>query len=312
MGRTPKTDPNIYQVDLVAGLFGAFMLVWISGAQETEFPGDQVDPLTFAVVEMTATVDDGGAKSTYSIVQAEAVDAACLSQDYLVSANLANLSDIACPKVPDRRKVNRLNVADLAYVEMESCRSSKSTTAKPWPYSYSLVTGSLARPGLGLRGIFESSQPTNGGVLPHFETSYFDPSIGLVDFIAKTNAELNAKGRDTLTCDPEAAPRQIKSLFVVDEDLLDIWNSSSVDLTADLGHCDGLMVFGEIDAKPTIWTIPCESPNDPSIKLIPTKWDQAKLNVRLCAYRDGSKRCFAAKDQSIASPTLVLAWRPDA
>ncbi|MFN3627938.1 MAG: hypothetical protein ACK4S3_08675 [Parvibaculum sp.] len=312
MARTPKTDPNIYQVDLVAGLFGAFMLVWISGAQETEYPGDQIEPPTFATLEMTAKIDDGGAISTYSLVPAQAVDAACLKREYLTSLELAELSDVDCPDRLERRPFDLLAAPFLAYHDGPECHSSMDAPRKPWRYSYSLVTGALDKSGLGLRGVFQRVRPA-GGIMPFFETSPVDPAVSMAEFSATNNAAAALRGEAVLICDLQAVHRQAVSLFVVNEDLLDIWNMSSVAISSNFGLIDQLMVMGEGAANPTLWNVPAVVPGDPTKKRVtPANWDRATLSATLCAFREGSRRCFEVNGAPIDSMTLTLASVPNA
>lgn len=57
-----RASGEIYQVDLIAALFGGFMISWLVSAQETEF---QVysKPLKFATLEMRVAGSDSGAGS---------------------------------------------------------------------------------------------------------------------------------------------------------------------------------------------------------------------------------------------------------
>lgn len=313
MARVPKTDPNIYQVDLVAGLFGAFMLVWISGAQETEYPGDQVDPPTIAVLELTAIIDDGGSKSVYSLVPAEAAKAACLTKEYLTTVGLADVSDVDCPAVVEPQPFKGMNTASIAFYVGRDCQSSRSTPRRQWQYSYSLVTGSLALPGFGIRGFFERSRTKGSEVLPYFETSPYDSTKSLASFIVEANAAIEAQGDvSILICDPQPAPRQAVSLFVVDDKLIDIWSTPSFDLVTRLEAIDQLLVTGEGALGPTLWTNDLVDSRDAARVMVPEKWGDATLTATLCAYRDGSKQCFAASGVSIASKTVKLIRVPDA
>ncbi len=312
MGRTPKIDPNIYQVDLVAGLFGAFMLVWISGAQETEFPGDQIDPPTFAVLEMTAIIDDGGTKSIYSLVPADAADASCLTRDYISSIGLGQLSNIYCTNELDRR-FGIQNVAYLALVDGADCEGTIGTFVRPWPYTYSLVVGSVVKDGFRMRGVFERSRAPGGEIMPFFQTSPIDPSQTLREYIDQFNQESENIGSPTVACNPLAVPVQAMSLYIIDTSKVDVWQSSDIMVDFDFTSVDHLIVKGQgknlvmggASEVPVLWNIPTAG-------ILPTKWDKAELSVRLCAYRDGSKRCFGTSGVTIAATTLTLAIAPDA
>lgn len=77
MTRVSKVDPNLYQVDLVAGLFGGFLVIWMTMSGDADFASDGVEPPLFAKLSLQYQHTNG---ARFSIVDADAQRSGCLTK----------------------------------------------------------------------------------------------------------------------------------------------------------------------------------------------------------------------------------------
>jgi hypothetical protein len=90
MRRRRVTDPNIYQVDLVAGLFGGFLLVWLASALADEAPPGDYSPI---IVSVRAVLPSGK-----SIADFGTTTVRCLSNSEISKFELKIAVSRDCPK----------------------------------------------------------------------------------------------------------------------------------------------------------------------------------------------------------------------
>lgn len=94
-----RRPSDLYQVDFVAALFGGFLLVWLSGIGEAEFPG-KGDGKGLVIFELEANAyflgADGVGEVSRSVVPLDSAHAACAHPNLVLRLIAAGLSTSAC------------------------------------------------------------------------------------------------------------------------------------------------------------------------------------------------------------------------
>jgi hypothetical protein len=95
---------DLYQVDFMAALFGGFLLIWLSGGGETEFPSDTGKKIVFFEVS---------AKAYYRDINSAKLDWAPIWSDAGVTQGCANFRVIALAASSTDRALLPCHVDDL-------------------------------------------------------------------------------------------------------------------------------------------------------------------------------------------------------
>lgn len=297
MSRKPNIDPGIYQVDLVAGLFGAFMMVWISGAQNSEFPSEGIEPPTYAVLTVQVSMAQANGYGGDFPGSPMAISSQpCLDNRTLQNMGVLSLAALECPTMPYDPYISR-DVANFTYGKFDSCRGRPDDPKPTASYKYGrTVQFDLAVPAeLRPRG-YGLVQGAHVGTLPTFETGW-DGLPDLLSSIISTNAKRLKEGREILLCKPEQLARFEASIYQV-ADAFNIWQRPSIEVTLN-GTPTGLSVYGGDAPDPKLkrYLIDGWKPD--------IAWPSMTINIELCAFRDGSKRCFSWKGPA-ATATVTL------
>jgi hypothetical protein len=305
LSRKPNIDPNIYQVDLVAGLFGAFMMVWISGAQNSEFPGEAVTPPTYAVLKLQVVATPSGAfGGRYSATDMLAADQQCLSGKTLQQMG-AKLPTLDCPE-GTAEHLSLGNVAIFAFYRVATCQgSSAGAVIHPYSFGYSLQYGLNVPKAWKLRG-YALTPDSHQGTLPGLETGWDiktkkpDTNKALSSSITEENTSRAAAGQQILICDPKSQPWSQVAVYFIPEDF-DIWRKPDLEMDLD-PEPSSLNVFGNVGPGTALKQFIL----DDWLK-IKVNWPQRTMDAELCAYRDDKKLCFTSHGTPLPSSKLKLA-----
>lgn len=139
-----RASGEIYQVDLIAALFGGFMISWLVSAQETEF---QVysKPLKFATIEMRVSGDHSslGSKVWYNALPLSAIEeTGCIGSE-LAEDLIGGIRRYASCSSEAAEKLNTSVssfAADIAYWSNVVDTCSASSAGSPFPRTRSFYS----------------------------------------------------------------------------------------------------------------------------------------------------------------------------
>src|SRR6185436_1849895 len=78
-----RSRSDMYQVDFVAALFGGFLLIWLSGATDSEPSSMQADAPRFFEIAARNIFTDGNSEDSLAIVPLGSIGTACIHASWL-------------------------------------------------------------------------------------------------------------------------------------------------------------------------------------------------------------------------------------
>jgi len=121
--RRRRRGSDLYQVDFVAALFSGFLLVWLSGISEAEFPEDASPPLSFYELNARAyfSPQAGGSVKWSAVLPTPSVTEGCVHPNVIQLAASSLIQSLRACESALTRKLNRPgDVAKDYYAAIES------------------------------------------------------------------------------------------------------------------------------------------------------------------------------------------------
>lgn len=305
-----KADSGIYQVDLVAALFGGFMIAWLSSAEEVEFPGAGAEPPVYVTLEGFVSVPAPTlVKEPIIWYQANDIAAArtnCLSPSELDHMGLGQIKRLPCPSrvstIPSSTAESVPSGGGF-YHELYLAQALEA----PWNEPCFKSGGSNQRLDRFTHSIALAFDSTSWGV-----------PVGLALYDAHDTVETEAPGTFGLgyalhrtlspnhsnnpSCATKFTQSELVPVYALSEKL-DIFSMAEVDVRIrsdnfqrlNLVHMKDGAVGKYISRPYPLAELPDDGTSAAS-KAAGTPPKKIEIAVRLCAYRDGRQVCFVGKN----------------
>ncbi len=124
-----RAPSDLYQVDFVAALFGGFLLIWLTGAGESELRGDSGESVVVFEMSGRATFRNGGSHEATLLVLPNSLVRMGCAHDNLVAKMRTTSNWVSSCRIDNTQELLKPQTNDFSYDQIVSAARAESSHA---------------------------------------------------------------------------------------------------------------------------------------------------------------------------------------